>query len=138
MLYDISHTSTSADALAADPLHPEATYNLGLMRWRRAESSFVETPAVLSGSHLAAHALKLTASGHNNRGVSYYFLVGSESWSQFGLIVGVRCGLTIIISLPAIPSFFAKNALGGTVGCIVASLRSCRAQTRTQISADRG
>jgi WD40 repeat protein/serine/threonine protein kinase len=25
------------DALSADPLHPEATYNLGLMRWRKAE-----------------------------------------------------------------------------------------------------
>jgi WD40 repeat protein len=25
------------EALAADPLHPEATYNLGLIRWRRAE-----------------------------------------------------------------------------------------------------
>ena len=25
------------DALAADPLHPEARYNLGLMRWRRGE-----------------------------------------------------------------------------------------------------
>jgi serine/threonine protein kinase len=25
------------EALAADPLHPEATFNLGLMRWRRAE-----------------------------------------------------------------------------------------------------
>lgn len=26
-----------SQALAADPLHPEATYNLGLIRWRRAE-----------------------------------------------------------------------------------------------------
>jgi WD40 repeat protein/serine/threonine protein kinase len=34
------HTEAEAafkEALATDPLHPEATYNLGLMRWRRAE-----------------------------------------------------------------------------------------------------
>lgn len=59
-LLDLGHPADAeaawARALAADPRHPEAVYNLGLRRWRRAELAADDLVNALEASLGAGHA----------------------------------------------------------------------------------